>query len=40
MTFSIDSKTDAFIEEFLEISNRPGLLKNMKKLQKKEIFIE
>ena len=40
MTFSIDPKTDAFIEEFLEISNRPGLLKKMKKLQKKEIFVE
>ena len=40
MTFSIDPKTDALIEKVLEKRGNEKLLKKIKKLSKKEYFIE
>lgn len=40
MTFSIDPKTDALIEEFLLISGRDNLNKKIKKISKKKYFVK
>lgn len=40
MTFSIDPKTDALIDEFLVKSGRTGLHKKINELSKKEYFIK
>ena len=40
MTFSIDAKSDALIEKVLLKSGMEGLVKQMKKLAKKQYFVE